>query len=91
MLQHIISPTQSAFIPNMLITDHLFIGYGCLHKIRLSKGKKNVALKLDINKTYDRLEWCFLPSTMQKLGFSLKWIDLIIRCISTISVLVIIN
>lgn len=38
ILHQIISPTQSAFIPNMLITDNIIIGYECLHKIRHSKG-----------------------------------------------------
>ncbi|KAH9769811.1 reverse transcriptase domain-containing protein [Citrus sinensis] len=59
ILNHVISPTQSAFIPNRLITDNIIIGYEWLHKIRLSKGKKHgiVALKLDVSKAYDRVEW----------------------------------
>lgn len=58
ILHQIISPTQSAFIPNRLITDNIIIGYECLHKIRHNKGKKQclVALKLDISKAYDRVE-----------------------------------
>lgn len=58
MLHDIISPTQSTFIPNKLITDNVVIWYECLHKIRLSKGRKNglIALKLDISKAYDRIE-----------------------------------
>lgn len=71
-LNDIISPTQSAFILNRLITDNVIIGYECLHKIRQTKGKKNglVALKLDISKAYDRIEWNFLKNAMQQLGFS---------------------
>ena len=58
ILSQIISPNHSAFIPNRLISDNVIIGYECLHKIRHSQGKKNrlVALKLDINKVYDRVE-----------------------------------
>ena len=62
MLHPIISPSQSAFIPNRIITDNVIIGYECLHKIRHSKGGKNglVALKLNISKAYDIVEWGFL-------------------------------
>ena len=61
MLDQIIAPTQSAFIPNRLITNNIIIGYECLHKIRLSKGKKNgkISLKLDTSKAYDIVEWGF--------------------------------
>lgn len=85
ILHHGIYPNQSAFIPNRFITDNIIIGCECLHKIRLNKGKKNglVALKLDISKAYDRVEWSFLEHAMYQSGFSKTWIDLIMNCIST--------
>lgn len=91
-LKDIISPTQSAFVLNRLITDNVIIGYECLHKIRQTKGKKNglVALKLDISKAYDRIEWNFLKNAMQQLGFSSNLVNLM-NCISTISFSVLIN
>lgn len=74
MLHSIILPTQSAFIPIRLIIDNVVICYECLHKIRLYEGKKNalVALKLDISKAYDIVEWGFLENVMKKLDFSPK-------------------
>lgn len=85
ILTHIISPNQSAFIPDRLITDNVIIGYEYLHKIRHSKGKRNdlMALKLDISKAYDRLEWSFLKKSLIALRFSTKWICLVMRCITT--------
>ncbi|KAH9680916.1 reverse transcriptase domain-containing protein [Citrus sinensis] len=93
VLPNIISPMQSAFIPNRLITDNIIVGYECLHKIRHCKGRKNglVALKLDVSKAYDRLEWEFLEQTMKSLGFSQNWISLIMRCISSVTSSVIVN
>ncbi|KAH9656688.1 reverse transcriptase domain-containing protein [Citrus sinensis] len=93
VLHKIISPSQSGFIPNRLITDNIIVGYECLHKIRHCKSKRNglIALKLDVSKAYDRLEWNFLEQTLEKLGFSQQWISLIMRCISSVSFSVLIN
>lgn len=88
-----ISPTQSAFILNRLITNNVIIAYECLTKIRHSKEKKIelVALNLDISKAYDRVVWSFLKCTMQKLGFSPNWLNLVMKYISTTSFSVLIN
>lgn len=75
VLHHIISLTQSAFILEKLIIDNIIIGNECLHKIMLNKAKKTfknglMALKLDISKAYDRVEWNLLKcTTIQRLGF----------------------
>lgn len=93
ILSQIISPAQSTFMPNRLITDNVIISYECLHKIRHSKGKRNglVALKLDVSKAYDMVEWQFLKQTMTKIDFSEKWVELIMKCITTTYFSVILN
>ena len=69
ILHQVISSTQSASIPKRLISDNIIIGYKCLHKVRYSKGKKHglMALKLDIRKAYNRVEWSFSKPTILKL------------------------
>ncbi|KAH9763516.1 reverse transcriptase domain-containing protein [Citrus sinensis] len=71
-----------------LLSKALAIG-----QIRHSKGKKHglVALKLDVSKAYDRVEWPFLKQIMLRMGFSQRWVDLIMNCISTVSFSVILN
>lgn len=38
-----------------------------------------------MNKAYDRVEWRFLEAIMDKLGFSSRWIPLIMSCVRTAS------
>ena len=87
ILPNLITPTQSAFVPDRLITDNVLVAYETLHSMHCrKKGKKGaLALKLDISKAYDRVEWAFLEKIMHKLGFPEAWIEtsgyLNMRCI----------
>lgn len=62
ILPQIISPTQSAFVLGRLIIDNILLAYKTLHTMHCRKKGKNgsLALKLDISKAYDWVEWDFL-------------------------------
>lgn len=42
-----------------------------------------MALKLDISKAYDRVEWPFLKGIMSRLGLPEGWIDGVMSCVTT--------
>jgi hypothetical protein len=50
-----------------------------------------MAVKIDMSKVYDRVEWSFLEVVMEKLGFERKWINLIMMCVSTSNFSILIN
>ena len=93
MLPNIISPTQSAFVPGCLITDNVLLAYETLHTMHCKKkGKKGyMALKLDVSKVYDRMEWPFLQGVMQRLGFLETWIERVMSCVMMTSFSVLVN
>ncbi|KAL2225354.1 UNVERIFIED_CONTAM: hypothetical protein Sindi_3049800, partial [Sesamum indicum] len=85
VLDKIISPCQGAFIPgrsigdNILLAQELFTGY---NQMRLPP---RCALKVDIRKAYDTVEWDFLLAILQLFGFPqtfTKWIE---ECVTTAS------
>lgn len=53
---------------------------------RHTQGKVRIAgFKIDVSKAYDRLEWEFIRSMMDKFGFNQVWIQRIMYFISSVS------
>ena len=50
-----------------------------------------MALKLDMSKGYDRVEWDFLERAMLQLGFSGRFVATIMSCIKSVSYSVLLN
>lgn len=92
-LPHIISGNQSAFVAGRIISDNVLIGQEVIHHLKSKrKGKQSgMAIKLDMSKAYDRVEWSFVEAIMRRLGFNERWIGWIMECITTPSYSVLIN
>jgi hypothetical protein len=84
-LPNIIGEQQSTFVPRRMITDNILIAYECVHAIKRKQGKQGLcAVKLDMHKAYDIVEWKFLKAMMVKLGFDIRWINLMMECVSSV-------
>lgn len=92
-LPKLVSESQSAFMSNRLISDNILIAFETLHHLKNKRTGRSgyMALKLDMSKAYDRVEWAFLEKLMAKLGFDQKLIKLISTCIRSVSFSVMIN
>ena len=92
-LNKIITEHQSAFAKGRLITDNILIAFETLHTMKHYNSGSNgfMALKLDMSKAYDRVEWIFLEKVMRKMGFCEQWIGLIMVCVKTVTYSILVN
>ncbi|KAL0383830.1 UNVERIFIED_CONTAM: Retrovirus-related Pol polyprotein from type-2 retrotransposable element R2DM [Sesamum latifolium] len=91
ILDSLISPSQNAFVPgrsigdNILLAQELFYGY---HQQHLPP---RCALKVDLRKAYDTVEWDFLHAVLILFGFPEQFIGWIVECVTTPSFSVCLN
>nr|XP_023920446.1 uncharacterized protein LOC112031976 [Quercus suber] len=93
ILTHVISESQSAFQSDKAIFDNILVAFETLHHMKRKRTGKmgQMALKLDMSKAYDRLEWVFLQRIMEKMGFHSKWIGWIMECVKSVPYSILVN
>lgn len=82
VLPSMITDNQSGFVGGRLIRDNIFLAQELIGKIDQKSRGRNVALKLDMIKAYDRLEWDFLYRMLRQFEFNSQWIGMVCRCIA---------
>lgn len=93
VLTKCLSIEQSAFIVGRSILDNVIVANEIIHHMKCkTKGTQGeVALKIDISKAYDRVDWGYLRAMMVKMGFSARWVAWIMLCVSSVSYSVMVN
>lgn len=94
VMAQVIDESQSAFVKDRLITDNIIVAIEAFHWLKTGMGFSHsnaYALKIDMSKVYDRVEWGYLRWILTWLNFPCRLIDLIMQCVSTVNFQVLIN
>ena len=85
-MMDLVSPLQNSFIPGRSTTDNVIITQEILHHMHSSKNKKGtMAIKVDLHKAYDSVDWQFLDQVLVSFGFQDRIKRLIMFCVSSSS------
>ncbi|XP_013607556.1 PREDICTED: uncharacterized protein LOC106314175 [Brassica oleracea var. oleracea] len=86
-------PVKGAFVAGRLITYNIIVAHEMVHGLRTNKkvGETSMAIKTDMSKAYDIVEWNFVEILLEKMGFARDWIRWVMACISSVSYAVLLN
>lgn len=79
----VISPNQSGFVKGRLLNDNVLLAQELYHDLHRCSPALNVAIKIDMAKAYDRVQWPFLLQVLRRMGFPESWLSLVDRCIGS--------
>lgn len=70
LLNNLISPIQTAFVPGRRGVDNVVIAQELIYTMDRIKGHEGyMAMKVDLEKAYNRLEWSFMHKVLQAFRF----------------------
>lgn len=93
VLSGVITETHAAFVEDRLISDNILVAHELLHALNSNNkcSREHIAIKTDLSKSFDRVEWSFLEKAMLTLGFSEEWCKLIMACVTSVHYQVLVN
>ena len=85
-MDKLISPFQNAFIQGRSITDNILLAHEIFDTLKKKKGRKKGfgALKINMCKAYDRVNWTFLQAVLLAMKFNPTWVNWIMECVTTV-------
>lgn len=91
VLPKFISPNQSAFVKDRLLMENVLLASELVKNYHQESISARCAIKIDLSKAFDSVQWPFLFSTLKVLGFPDKFTHWLKLCVTTASFSVQVN
>ena len=83
VIPSLVDHSQAAFIPGRRIGDNILISQELFRNYHKNYGAARCAIKVDLRKAFDTINWGFLMDTLNVMGFPILIRNWIWQCIST--------
>jgi hypothetical protein len=90
ILSRHISGEQFGFLKGRQIHEAIGVAQEGLHSMKIKK-LKGAAIKIDLSKAFDRVNWLYIHMLLIHLGFGVAFTNWIMACLSSVSFSLLIN
>ena len=92
LLDKLVFSNQTAFVLGRKGLDNVVVAQELIHSLDKLKGKVGfMAIKVDLVKAYDRLEWSFIRNVLKAFRFPDELIKLIMSCVTFTTISILLN
>jgi len=91
VLPQFIAGNQSAFIKDRLLIENLLLATELVKDYHKDSVSERCAIKIDISKAFDSVQWSFLRNVLLTLDFPQEFVHWIMLCVTTASFSVQVN
>lgn len=85
LMAELVSPFQTGFVPGRSIHEKIMITKEVMHSMQKKRGKNGLfAIKIDLTKVYDKLNWEFIWRILEEIGLLDSLINVVMHGVTTV-------
>ncbi|XP_062073867.1 uncharacterized protein LOC133778057 [Humulus lupulus] len=91
VLPHLISQNQGAFVRGRSVAHNILIFQDLIKNYNRKNSSPRCALKIDLSKAYDTVDWCFLERLLIGYHFPIRFVQWVMVCLRGTSYVLMMN